>query len=112
MDEERSNNQRILDELAASPDLRPFLDIVLPLVNYDRERGSGLVRTLSVYFETGANASEAAERLFLHRNSLLYRLERIQKLTGLDLRESESMLVLQLGLLALSRGECVETKHP
>lgn len=112
MDEERSDNQRILDELAASPDLRPFLDIVLPLVSYDQERGSGLVRTLSVYFETGANASEAADRLFLHRNSLLYRLERIQKLTGLDLRESESMLVLQLGLLALSRGERVETKHP
>ena len=112
MDEERSDNQRILNELAASPDLRPFLDIVRPLVNYDRERGSGLVRTLSVYFETGANASEAADRLFLHRNSLLYRLERIQKLTGLDLRESESMLVLQLGLLALSRGERVETKHP
>lgn len=112
MDEERSNNQRILDELATSPDLRPFLDIVLPLVSYDQERGSGLVRTLSVYFETGANASETADRLFLHRNSLLYRLERIQKLTGLDLRESESMLVLQLGLLALSRGERVETKHP
>ncbi len=102
----------MLEELAASPDLGPFIDIMLPLVNYDRERGSGLVRTLSVYFDTGANASEAAERLFLHRNSLLYRLERIQKLTGLDLRESESRLILQLGLLALSRGERDETKHP
>ena len=106
------DEKRLLEDLAASPDLEPFRDLVIPLVNYDRERGSGLVRTLSVYFETGTNASEAADRLFLHRNSLLYRLERIQALTGLDLRESESMLILQLGLLALRRGERVETEHP
>lgn len=105
MDENHLKEKRLLDNLASSPDLKPFLDIVLPLVVYDRERGSGLVRTLSVYFETRTNASEAADRLFLHRNSLLYRLERIQTLTGLDLRNSESMLVLQLGLLALKRGE-------
>lgn len=98
--------------LAASPDLRPFRELVLPLVNYDRERGSGLVRTLTVYFETGANASKTSDRLFLHRNSLLYRLERIQELTGLDLRDHESRLTLQLGLLALSRGESDETKYP
>ena len=42
--------------------------------------------TLKTYFAAGGNASEAADRLFLHRNSMLYRLERIQKLTGLDLR--------------------------
>lgn len=112
MDGKRLDRKRLLDDLAVSPDLEPFRDLVLPLVDYDRERGSGLVRTLTVYFETGANASEAADRLFLHRNSLLYRLERIQALTGLDLREPESMLVLQLGLLALRRGERDEAEHP
>ncbi len=112
VDGKRLDGKRLLDDLAVSPDLEPFRDLILPLVDYDRKRGSGLVRTLAVYFETGANASEAADRLFLHRNSLLYRLERIQALTGLDLREPESMLVLQLGLLALRRGERDEAKHP
>lgn len=102
----------MLNDLAASPELEPFGRLLLPLVRYDRERGSGLVRTLSVYFEAGSNASETADRLFLHRNSLLYRLERIQTLTGLDLKDRDSGLILQLGLLALSResrGESDET---
>ncbi|MGB3682215.1 MAG: helix-turn-helix domain-containing protein [Rubrobacteraceae bacterium] len=106
------DEKRLLEALASSPELEPFRKLVMPLVEYDRERGSGLIRTLSVYFEAGANASEAADRLFLHRNSLLYRLERIQTLTGLDLRKPEPMLTLQLGLLALKRGAKDETKHP
>jgi DNA-binding PucR family transcriptional regulator len=96
---------RLLEELAGSPDLTPFGELVRPLIEHDRERRSDLVRTLRVYFATGANASEAADRLFLHRNSLLYRLERIQKLTGLDLKDPAAGLALQLGLLTLKRGE-------
>ena len=71
------------------------------------------MRTLRVYFATGANASEAADRLFLHRNSLLYRLERIQRLTGLDLKDPGVALALQLGLLTLEKGEEPdEAEHP
>ena len=95
--------KRLLEKLAASPELSPFAGLVQPLEDYDRERGSDLVRTLAVYFGTGENASEAADRLFLHRNSLLYRLERIQNLTGLDLRDSEVRLALRLGLLKSER---------
>ena len=96
---------RLLEELARSPDLAPFGELVRPLVEHDRERRSDLVRTLRVYFATGANASEAADRMFLHRNSMLYRLERIQKLTGLDLKDPGARLALQLGLLTLRKGE-------
>ena len=96
---------RLLKELASSPDLVSFGELVRPLVDHDRERHSDLVRTLRFYFATGANASEAADRLFLHRNSLLYRLERIQKLTGLDLKDPGARLALQLGLLTLDKGE-------
>ena len=96
---------RLLEELAGSPDLAPFGELVRPVVEHDRERRSDLVRTLRVYFATGANASEAADRLFLHRNSLLYRLERVQRLTGLDLKDQGARLALQLGLLALEKGE-------
>jgi DNA-binding PucR family transcriptional regulator len=93
----------LLDELARSPDLVPFAGLVEPLISHDRERGSDLVKTLRVYLDAGANASEAADRLFLHRNSLLYRLERVRKLTGLDLKDPEARLALQLGLLATER---------
>jgi purine catabolism regulator len=103
---------RLLDELSRSPDLAAFRELVRPLAEYDRERCSDLTRTLSVYFETGSNASEAADRLFLHRNSLLYRLERIRSLTGLDLKDPDARLALQLGLLATRRGENVEAQHP
>lgn len=99
------DTERLLEELAGSPDLEPFAELVSPLLDYDMKRSSDLVRTLSVYFLAGANASEAADRLFLHRNSLLYRLERIQKLTGLDLKDPNDMLALQLGLLAARRGD-------
>ena len=69
--------------------MEPFRALVEPLVEYDRERRSNLVKTLKAYFDSGTNASEAADRLFLHRNSVLYRLARVEKLTGLHLKDPE-----------------------
>ena len=94
----------LIRALSKSEDLAPFRALVAPLVEHDRSRGSDLVKTLRIYFAAGANASEAADRLFLHRNSMIYRLERIQKLTGLDLKDHRVALALQLGLLATERG--------
>jgi DNA-binding PucR family transcriptional regulator len=102
----------LLEDRARSRDLAPFRELVRPLVEHDRERRSDLVRTLRALFASGGNASEAADRMFLHRNSMLYRLERIQKLTGLDLRDGRVALALQLGLMANERGERDATEHP
>lgn len=105
--------ERLLRELARSQELAPFEELVRPLAERDRERGSDLIRTLRVYFDSGANASEAADRMFLHRNSMAYRLGRIQELVGLDLKDPGARLALQLGLLAVSRGEDPdEAEHP
>jgi DNA-binding PucR family transcriptional regulator len=104
--------EALLQELADDPALEPFRALIEPLKEYDRTRRSDLVRTLRTYFATGTNASEAADRLFLHRNSMLYRLERIQKLTGLDLKDDRVALALRLGLLADERGERVATQYP
>ncbi len=104
--------KQLLEDLARSPDLAPFRELVRPLSEYDGERRADLLRTLRVYFLSGANASETADRLFLHRNSLLYRLERIQALTGLNLKEPEARLALQLGLLAMEKGEDDEVQRP
>ncbi len=97
--------ERLLRELACGRTLEPFRDLIEPLIEHDRERRSDLVKTLKVYFVAGANASEAADRLFLHRNSMLYRLTRIQKLTGLDLKDPRARLGLQLGLLFVDEQE-------
>ena len=102
----------LLRDLAEGSSLESFRFLIEPLREQDRTRGSDLVRTLRTYFAAGANASEAADRLFLHRNSMLYRLERIQKLTGLDLKDHRVALALQLGLLATERGERDATEHP
>jgi DNA-binding PucR family transcriptional regulator len=104
--------ESLLRELAEDSVLEPFQALIEPLREHDRMRRSDLVLTLKTYFAAGGNASEAADRLFLHRNSMLYRLERIQKLTGLDLKDNRVALALQLGLLANERGDRDATEHP
>ena len=106
------DTEQLLRELAEGSALEPFRALIEPLREHDRARRSDLVRTLKTYFSASGNASEAADRLFLHRNSMLYRLERIQKLTGLALRDDRVALALQLGLLANERGERDAAEHP
>lgn len=90
----------MLEALARSGELKAFRDLIAPLEDYDREHNSDLIRTLTVFFAMNANASEAAERLFLHRNSMAYRLDRIQQITALDLKSPETRLALRLGLIS------------
>ena len=104
--------ESLLRDLAEGTELEPFRALVEPLREHDRTRRSDLILTLKTYFAAGGNASEAADRLFLHRNSMLYRLERIGNLIGLDLRDDRVALALQLGLLANERGERDATQHP
>jgi DNA-binding PucR family transcriptional regulator len=105
--------EAMLEGLSGSPDLRPFRGLVEPLKKHDRERNSDLVRTLRVFFASGTNASETADRMLLHRNSIPYRLERVRELTGLDYRDHRARLALRLGLLALeNEEEPDETEHP
>lgn len=98
----------MLEELGKSPVLTSFRELLEPLEAYDREHNSDLIRTLRAFFAANANASEAADRLYLHRNSLPYRLARIGELTGLDLKDHRARLALQLGLLAATAEANIE----
>jgi purine catabolism regulator len=104
--------QALLEGLSGSPELRPFRELVEPLKKHDRERNSDLVRTLRVFFASGSNSSEAADKLLLHRNSIPYRLERVRELSGLDFRDYQARFAIQLGLLAIDKEEADETEHP
>ena len=104
----------VFEQLARSREMRPFRTLIERVEAYDRRHNSDLIRTLRVFFAANANASEAADRLYLHRNSLPYRLSRIQDLTGLDLKDHRARLALQLGLLAKDEegNENDEVEHP
>ena len=91
----------MLEELYLSPILRPSRELVEPLLVRVRALRSVLARNLRAYFVAGANASEVADWLFLHLDSLLYCLTRIEVLTGLDLENPRTRPALQLGLLAI-----------
>lgn len=90
---------RLLLELERSPELPSFYQEVLGKLEANDRRGDGeLIRTLEAYFASRNSPTEAAERLHLHRNTLLYRLRRIQTITGLDLDDPETRLALHLAL--------------
>lgn len=55
--------------------------------------------TINKFFENNLNVSETSRKLFVHRNTLVYRLEKIRKLTGLDLREFDHAIVFKVALM-------------
>jgi carbohydrate diacid regulator len=65
------------------------------LESLDRES----LMTVQSFFENNLNVSETSRRLFVHRNTLVYRLEKIKKLTGLDLREFEHAIIFKVALM-------------
>jgi carbohydrate diacid regulator len=55
--------------------------------------------TIQRFFENNLNVSETSRKLFVHRNTLVYRLEKIKKLTGLDLRQFDHAIVFKVALM-------------
>lgn len=77
--------------------LRAFCHPALRLLEkYDTENGTELYRTLETFLACGCNIKLAAEKLFIHRNSLTYRLRRISELTGVDPEESATRFLLEM----------------
>ncbi len=92
---------RLLYAFRQSAELAEFCQETLAsLTAYDAKNGTSLVETLEMYFRCDANLGAAAEALYLHRNSLAYRLRRIAELTGLNLDNLEDRFRLQLALKA------------
>lgn len=75
-----------------------YLGHVRALAEYDVERDADLLKTLEAYLDFGGSLVEAAEALYVHRNTLLHRIERIQELTALDLRHPLHRLNLFVAL--------------
>ncbi len=82
-----------------SPTTQTFLqERMNTLLSYDKDKNGELINTLSAYFRNNQNMRKTAEALFMHKNSVAYRLRLVEELTGLKLGDSESAFQLQLCL--------------
>lgn len=91
----------LLWSLRRDPNLRAFAAAHLEaLVEYDEARGQSLVSTLEVFCRHGGRKAEAARALHLERQTLYYRLNRIEEILGVDLGDEDSRLSLHLSLRA------------
>ena len=61
-----------------------------------------LLPPLRNFFDNNLNVSETARQLFVHRNTLVYRLEKLQKTTGLDIRVFEDAMTFKIALMVAS----------
>ena len=90
---------RYLYKIAHMDDLRDvYQDQIARIDSYDRRKNTDLLDTLETYLECAGNLTKTSERLFVHRNTLIQRLERLQSLCDIDLQERSNWLTLQVAI--------------
>src|SRR5439155_21145637 len=80
---------------------RFYAETIAPLVAYDEQYETDLVQTLETFLDADGNVAGTAQRLFTHRHTVRYRLERVRDLTGLDVSSTDGREKLGLGLKAM-----------
>jgi len=80
---------------------RFYVETIAPLVAYDEQYETDLVQTLETFLDADGNVAGTAQRLFTHRHTVRYRLERVRDLTGLDVSSTDGREKLGLGLKAM-----------
>lgn len=89
----------LLDTNMKVPDMESFFLQTLGTVrDYDQEHGVSLIDTLEYYFAHHQNISAAAKAMFIHRNTFIYRIDKIKELLHTDLKNAEELLQIQLAL--------------
>ena len=80
---------------------RFYAETVEPLVAYDDQYETELVRTVESFLDNDGNVAGTAQKLFTHRHTIRYRLERVRELSGLDVGSTDGREKLSLGLKAM-----------
>ena len=88
---------RVLCEMKSTRAMQDFCDMTLGRI-LNSENSEELIRTLACYYESECNLRKTSEKLFLHKNSVKYRLSRIEQLLGCRITEPEAELNLKLCL--------------
>ena len=101
--EETGAYRLLLPAMSEDPgELQRFHDeTVAPLVAYDDQYETELIKTLESFLEADGNVAKTASKLFTHRHTVRYRLERVRELTGLDVGSTDGRERLGLGLKAM-----------
>jgi PucR family transcriptional regulator, purine catabolism regulatory protein len=90
---------KILCQPSLAEELERFYQTTLqPLVEYDDRKSTELLKTLEVYYQNGGNLRKTADALFTHYNTTLYRMESIQRVTGMDLNNHKDRLNLEVAI--------------
>lgn len=90
---------KILCQPSLKEELFNFYESTLqPLVDYDEKKSTELVKTLEAYYQQSGNLRKTADVLFTHYNTTLYRMESIQKITGMQLANHKDRLNLEVAL--------------
>ena len=69
------------------------------------------IETINKFFENNLNVSETSRKLYVHRNTLVYRLEKIKKITGLDLREFDHAIVFKVAMMVKMYLDSLNSKY-
>ena len=81
---------------------RQYVDSYLGvLLQFDQKNGAELIKTLRAYLAFNGRSADCAQQLFVHRNTINFRLSRIEELLGIDLKDGETIFRLQLALKLL-----------
>ncbi|GFN36804.1 PucR family transcriptional regulator [Tepidimicrobium xylanilyticum] len=90
---------KILCQDFLTDELEDFYNTTLkPLVDYDEKKSTELVKTLEAYFKFNGNLTRMSEYLYTHYNTILYRVNRIKEITGMDLEDPSDRLNLEIAL--------------
>lgn len=90
---------KILSQDLLNDELEDFYNSTLkPLVDYDEKKSTELVKTLEIYFKNTGNLTRISEQLFAHYNTVLYRVNRINEITGMNLDDPNHRLNLEIAL--------------
>ncbi|MBQ1289387.1 MAG: helix-turn-helix domain-containing protein, partial [Erysipelotrichaceae bacterium] len=80
-------------------DLKAYIyPTVLDLLDYDRKNNSNLTTTLYVYLDNFGNTAKSAELLYIHKNTLLYRMQKIKEILHCELENGEEILRVMMSL--------------
>ncbi len=85
--------------------VEPARRLLLPLLDADAERDGTLCATLRTYYACGGSVAKTAEAMFLHRNSVRYRLDRVRSVLGLDIDHPENAAALLLAFAVLDKAD-------
>ena len=78
---------------------------ILRLQDYDRQHHTDYYHTLKTYVESQLNAVQTAKKLFIHRSTFLYRMEKIEELVQLDLNDYDTLLYVMMTFRILEQEE-------